>query len=63
MLHVIRDSNARVILVRDNLPLLAELLDDIHANSRILIGYSSRAGLEHDYETLIDSAVGPGPWS
>ena len=57
MLHVIRDSNARVILVQANcVPLLAEILDDIRADGRILIGYGGTHGLEHDYETLIDGA-------
>ena len=57
MLHVIRDSNARVILVQANcVPLLAEILDDIRAEGRILIGYGGTHGLQHDLETLIDSA-------
>ena len=57
MLHVIRDSNARVILVLANcVPLLAPILDDIRADGRRLIGYGGEHGLELDYETLIAGA-------
>jgi acyl-CoA synthetase (AMP-forming)/AMP-acid ligase II len=57
MLHVIRDSNARVILVQANcVPLLAPILDDIRAGGRRLIGYGGEHGLELDYETLIAAA-------
>ena len=57
MLHVIRDSNARVILVQANcVPLLAPILDDIRADGRRLIGYGGEHGLELDYETLIAAA-------
>ncbi len=59
MMHVIRDSNARVILVQANcVPLLADILADIRADGRILIGYGGEHGLEYDYETLINAATG-----
>ena len=58
MLHVIRDSNARVILVQANcVPLLADILADIRGDGRLLIGYGGAHGLEYDLETLIDVAA------
>ncbi|MFZ5491874.1 MAG: class I adenylate-forming enzyme family protein [Pseudomonadota bacterium] len=57
MLHVIRDSDARVILVQANcVPLLEPILADIRADGRRLIGYGGEHGLELDYETLIAAA-------
>jgi acyl-CoA synthetase (AMP-forming)/AMP-acid ligase II len=65
MLHVIRDSGARVILVQENcLPLLGDAeLDALRSEGREFIGIGSTHALELDYEDLIaHSPAAPAAW-
>lgn len=54
MLHVIRDSNAGLILVQANcVEPLKDHLDELREEGRLLVGYGGDHGLPLDYETII----------
>jgi len=60
MLHLIRDSNAKVIVVQAPLvPLLADHWDELQAEGRQLIGFGEDHGMPFDLETLITGAATP----
>lgn len=60
MLHLIRDSDSRVIVVQAPLAhLLADHRDTLLAEGRHLIGFGGDHGLPLDLETLIASATTP----
>lgn len=57
MLHLIRDSNAKVIIVQAPLaPLLAEHWQTLASEGRQLIGYGGDHGMPHDLEALLAAA-------
>ena len=60
MLHLIRDSGARILLVQANcVPLLEEIRDEIRSQGITLIGYGADHGLEQDYDTLLTEHAAP----
>ncbi|RLA13521.1 MAG: hypothetical protein DRQ60_07500, partial [Gammaproteobacteria bacterium] len=60
MLHLIRDSDAKVIVVQAPLvSLLADHWDELQAEGRQLIGFGDNHGMPLDLETLIAAATTP----
>jgi acyl-CoA synthetase (AMP-forming)/AMP-acid ligase II len=60
MLHVARDSAAKVLLLEANcVPLMRPYFDELQANGVILIGFGGDHGLPNDYETLLAAATEP----
>lgn len=59
MLHLIRDCDAKIILIQSNcLPLIVDSLDDLRGEGRTLIGFGDPHGLDLDYEELIERNPG-----
>ncbi|MEC9340886.1 MAG: AMP-binding protein [Pseudomonadota bacterium] len=57
MLHVIRDSDMRLLLIHAAcVDLLRDRIDELIAEGRLLVGYGGDHGLPHDYETLLVDA-------
>ncbi|MBL4621598.1 MAG: AMP-binding protein, partial [Immundisolibacteraceae bacterium] len=60
MLHLIRDSDAKVIIVQAPLvPLLADYWKELEAEGRQLIGFGGDHGMQLDLETLMAGATTP----
>lgn len=61
MLHIIRDSDARAIIVQENcVASLSDYLSELRDEGRELIGFGAGHGLPVDYETLVrESAPDP----
>lgn len=52
--HIIRDSNAKVVLVQANChEQMSKFLPEVEKEGRILIGFGASHGLRYDFETLI----------
>lgn len=61
-LHIIRDSNAKLVLLQSNcIESLTPYLDELRGEGRIFVGFGGKHNLEHDYEQLIAVADGPEP--
>lgn len=60
MAHVVRDSNAKAVIVQNKCcGLIGEFLPQFREESRILIGFGDKHGLDCDYEKLLTSAIAP----
>jgi acyl-CoA synthetase (AMP-forming)/AMP-acid ligase II len=58
--HILSDSNARVLLVEDDLiPVLERCLEELDGPPPVLVGIGSSDGLELDYERLLAAADEP----
>jgi acyl-CoA synthetase (AMP-forming)/AMP-acid ligase II len=58
--HIVRDSDAKALLVDAGLvPLVADELDAFRAEGRVLIGLGGEHGLEHDYDAMLADAGEP----
>lgn len=63
MLHVLKDSEVRFLLVDARCRhLIADRLDELAALGIALVGYGAGHGLEHDYESLLAQARGEPHW-
>jgi len=63
LLHIVADSNLKVLLVSaECVPLIAEHLDDFRGRGIKLIGYRADHGLDYDYETLLAGSDGVPQW-
>jgi acyl-CoA synthetase (AMP-forming)/AMP-acid ligase II len=60
MLHIIRDSDAKAIIVQDeHVPSLEEHLPELQDEGRQIIGFGEGHGLPIEYETLIEVGASP----
>jgi acyl-CoA synthetase (AMP-forming)/AMP-acid ligase II len=60
MLHTIRDSNAKVIIVEAGcVHQIRDHIDELQAEGRAIIGFGEGHGLTLDYETLLGGAQRP----
>ncbi len=57
MLHIIRDSDARVVFAQGNcVESLSEHLPSLREENRTLVGFGGEHDLPHDYDELLDRA-------